>query len=89
LNYGRYFFIEEKIVFLGNSKTVISAVKTIHSSQSKIIVVDYAFEGPNGLIGMNRDVVMKLIKIVSRDEKSEEKIRNVSMCFFGFSYVFT
>jgi hypothetical protein len=50
------------------------------------IVVETPFESWNGLIGMNRDVLMRLIKTVSKTKKAEEKIRNVLIHFLFLNF---
>lgn len=56
-------------------------------TSGSILQVENAYECTNGLIGLNRDVVMKLIKIVGRNEMGNKKIKNVQFIFFYFCFI--
>jgi hypothetical protein len=43
----------------------------------KIVCAEQEYEVYNGMIGFNRDVLMKLIKIIGMDFAFEKKIRSI------------
>jgi hypothetical protein len=67
------FFLRVFFLIIFNQAPKVST----NAASYEIIIVESPFESWNGLIGMNRDVLMKLIKAVSKTRKAEEKIRNV------------